>query len=148
MALEKTRPAAADSGAVPVVRKAQRRSFDPTGMADATHRIAANTGWAHRSSAKALSSLQQLGGDAGKRSTPPQRTFALYLTPPLAPVRRVRLSRRQPPSLTLRIQCCAAVTGDWCTERIAAETCWSITHHSCLGWKGCVQRSGHGVIAC
>ena len=53
MAPEKARRGAADSGAVPIVRKAQRRSLAPTGLAHATHRIAANTGWAHRSSAKA-----------------------------------------------------------------------------------------------
>ena len=57
MALEKAGRGAADSRAVPIVRKAQRRSLAPTGLTHATHRIAANTGWAHRSSAKAPLSL-------------------------------------------------------------------------------------------
>ena len=59
VALEKRRTAAGDSGAVPVVRKAQRRRLTSTGMARTTPRIAANAGWAHRSSAKAHGFLQQ-----------------------------------------------------------------------------------------
>ena len=46
MALEKTRIAMADSGAVPLSVKAKRRSLTPHGIAHANHRITANTGWA------------------------------------------------------------------------------------------------------
>ena len=59
VAPEKATTVAAVSGAVPVIREAQRRSLTPTGMALPNHRITANTGWVHRSSAKAPSSLQQ-----------------------------------------------------------------------------------------
>ena len=52
VALEKVRAAVADSGAVPIVREV-RRDYDPTGIAHTMHRIAANTDWARRSSAKA-----------------------------------------------------------------------------------------------
>ena len=60
MASKKAETAKVDSGAVPVVRKAKRRSLTPTGMAHVMHRITANTGWAHRSSAK----VAALGGAA------------------------------------------------------------------------------------
>jgi hypothetical protein len=69
VAQNKVATVAADSGAVPIVRKAQRRSLAPTGIAHATHRIAASTGWAHPSSAKALSLLQQLAEAAWREST-------------------------------------------------------------------------------
>jgi hypothetical protein len=49
----KSKTAAADSGAVPVVREAQRRSPTVTEIDHTIHRITANTGWARRSSAKA-----------------------------------------------------------------------------------------------
>jgi hypothetical protein len=80
VAPKKARTAVADSGAVLVIREAQRQ-FVPTGMTHETHRIAANTGWAHRSPAKAPSPLKQLGGAAGKRSAPPQPPFPILPAP-------------------------------------------------------------------
>jgi len=67
VALEKARTAEADSGAVPIVREVQR-DYDPTGIAHTIHRITANTGWAHRSSAKALFLLSAGQAVSGRRS--------------------------------------------------------------------------------
>ena len=54
----------ADSGAVPVIRKAKRRSRISAGMARERSRITANTGWARRSSAKVPNSPKQPGDAA------------------------------------------------------------------------------------
>ena len=82
VALEETRTAAADSEAVPIVRKAQRRGYARTGMAHATHRITANTsGRAVRQPRQGF--LQQLGAGAGKRRAPLRRTFGHALRQPL-----------------------------------------------------------------
>jgi hypothetical protein len=51
MPLDKETTAAADSGAVPVVREAQGDNY-PAEIAPAIRRIRANTGWARRSSAE------------------------------------------------------------------------------------------------
>lgn len=56
-----------------MVRKAKRRSRTYTGTAYETPRITANTGWVHRSSAKASSLLQQHSEPTQSRHPPFRR---------------------------------------------------------------------------
>jgi hypothetical protein len=65
-----------------MVRKAKRRSRTYTGTAYETSRITANTGWVHRSSAKASSLLQQHGESTQEQGAHPWAgAFKLFFTP-------------------------------------------------------------------